>query len=131
MKHTPGPWYKASSGPSQGLVISETTGATVAVTYDKRDTDLVAAAPELLSLCREALHYMETPGDFSDKDVFALMRTLDVYGYPPSDEDKASHFITNITIKTKYDPSNCNIEDLVQVRGTQIVIKEIKQEDEE
>ena len=47
--YTPGPW-NASKNPHQGLVISEATGATVAVTYDVKDVDLVAAAPEMLEI---------------------------------------------------------------------------------
>ena len=47
-KHTPGPWYKASTGNHQGLVISEATGANVAVTYDEKDADLVSASLDLL-----------------------------------------------------------------------------------
>lgn len=47
--HTPGPWYTASTGNYQGLVISETTGENVAVTYNgDADAALVASAPELL-----------------------------------------------------------------------------------
>ena len=34
-KHTPGPWYETGTGNHQGLVISESTGANVAVVYDK------------------------------------------------------------------------------------------------
>lgn len=47
-KHTPGPWYESKTGNHQGLVIAEKTGAKVAVTYDKADASLVAAAPNLL-----------------------------------------------------------------------------------
>lgn len=48
MNHTPGPWYEGSSGNHQGIIIHEATGATVAVSYDKKDTAIIAAAPELL-----------------------------------------------------------------------------------
>lgn len=52
-QHTPGPWYVASRKESrQGLIISETTGANIAVTYDSRDAELVAAAPDLLHALR-------------------------------------------------------------------------------
>ena len=34
-KHTKGPWYEASTGSHQGLIISEATGENVAVSYDK------------------------------------------------------------------------------------------------
>ena len=43
-------WYgKTSAGDHQGLVISEETGANIAVAYDKKDTDMLAAAPDLLT----------------------------------------------------------------------------------
>ena len=45
-------WYVASTGNHHGLVVEEATGRNVAVTYNKADTPLVSAAPELL----EALH---------------------------------------------------------------------------
>jgi len=47
-KHTPGPWYEAKTGNTQGLVVDEQTGANVAVVYDKANARLIAAAPELL-----------------------------------------------------------------------------------
>lgn len=50
-KHTPGPWYyhESVNAHDQGLIISEETGANVAVVYNgKADTSLIAAAPELL-----------------------------------------------------------------------------------
>ena len=51
---TPGPWYATGTGNHQGLIISEATGANVAVAYDKKDAPLLAAAPDLL----EALQAM-------------------------------------------------------------------------
>jgi hypothetical protein len=50
---TPGPWYVARSGNSQGLVISEATGANVAVTYDPKDAPLVACGPEMVTVLRD------------------------------------------------------------------------------
>lgn len=47
-KHTAGPWYESSTGNHQGLIASEATGENVAVSYDKADAPLIAAAPELL-----------------------------------------------------------------------------------
>lgn len=72
---THGPWYaKQSAGGHQGLVISETTGATVAVAYDPCDTDMLAAAPDLLAalemICAKA---EETDGRFA-RDVAAVCR---------------------------------------------------------
>jgi hypothetical protein len=59
-KFTPGAWHVASTGNHQGLVISE-TGANVAVTYDKADAPLVAAAPDFLHACRDALALLRDP----------------------------------------------------------------------
>jgi hypothetical protein len=55
MNHTPGPWHEAGTGNHQGLVISDATGANVAVTYDKKDAPIVAASPEMF----EALTQIE------------------------------------------------------------------------
>ena len=50
--HTP-EWYaKPSAGGIQGLIIDANTGRTVAVSYEQPDMVLLAAAPELLELCR-------------------------------------------------------------------------------
>lgn len=53
-QHTPGPWYEAGTGDHQGLIISE-ANASVAVTYDKKDARLIAAAPDLLNAAKLAL----------------------------------------------------------------------------
>ena len=50
--HTPGPWYEASTGNHQGLIISEVDGANIAVAYDKTDAALIATAPKLLAACQ-------------------------------------------------------------------------------
>lgn len=55
---TSGPWYRASN-TIQGLVISEVTGANIAVTYDPNDADLIAAAPELLGALVELVQSAE------------------------------------------------------------------------
>lgn len=60
---TPGLWYhKESAGGHQGLVISESTGATVAVTYDKADAPAVALLPELLAALRDTVAALEAAG---------------------------------------------------------------------
>ena len=47
-------WYVAKMvNDFQGLVIDEQTGKNIAVTYDKKDAPLVAAAPELLEACKK------------------------------------------------------------------------------
>lgn len=48
-KHTPGPWYFKPTSGGQGLIISEATGANVAVAYDVKDGPTLAAAPDLLA----------------------------------------------------------------------------------
>jgi predicted GNAT family acetyltransferase len=45
-------WYAQRSSGSQGIVINEADGRTVAVTYDMDDVVLVASAPELLTELR-------------------------------------------------------------------------------
>lgn len=52
--HTPGPWhYRVGADPhNQGQVSSESTGATVAITYGDEggaNAHLIAAAPDLLA----------------------------------------------------------------------------------
>jgi hypothetical protein len=49
-------WYTHSKKTNlQGLVIDETTGKNIAVTYEVEDAPLVAAAPELLEALKGAL----------------------------------------------------------------------------
>lgn len=49
-------WYRANMGNGhQGLVVEETTGRNVAVTYEKEDAALIAAAPDML----EALQHIQ------------------------------------------------------------------------
>lgn len=73
-EHTPGPW-NASKNPHQGLVISEATGATVAVTYDVNDADLVAAAPEMLEILERILraHQSGNNGAYMGEAVLCRM----------------------------------------------------------
>lgn len=40
-------WYSKSKEPGQGLIIHEETGKNIAVSYDKANAPLLAAAPEL------------------------------------------------------------------------------------
>jgi len=55
-KHTPGPWYTTTrSSDSQGLICSEVDGRNIAVSYNPRDADLIAAAPDLLSAAETLL----------------------------------------------------------------------------
>lgn len=59
--HTPAPWhFKIGKSPHyQGQVYNERTSVTIAVTFshnNKANTRLIAAAPDLLAACREALN---------------------------------------------------------------------------
>ena len=51
-------WYTANAG-DQGLIIDEETGRNVAVSYDKKDAKLIAAAPDLLDALRCCLADLE------------------------------------------------------------------------
>lgn len=57
-KHTQGPWIAAKT-PGQGLIISESTGDNVAVTYDSKDRNIVAAAPDMYEALVELLQSAE------------------------------------------------------------------------
>ena len=75
-EHTLGPW-NASKNQYQGLVISEATGATVAVTYDAKDADLVAAAPDLFEAAVEVEFNSEECLDFDE--CMAMLVPIDTY----------------------------------------------------
>ena len=47
-------WYHKNQGNGQGLIIDEATGRNVAVAYDGKDAQLLAAAPQLLDALKEA-----------------------------------------------------------------------------
>ncbi len=53
--HTPGPWNGARSSGGQGIIISEKYGENVGVCYNEDDRHLIAAAPDLLAVLKEAL----------------------------------------------------------------------------
>lgn len=52
-------WYVAETGNHQGLVIDESTGANIAVAYDKAHAPLIAAAPEAMQLLEQARSMLE------------------------------------------------------------------------
>ena len=59
----PSTWYSKTTNTGspheQGLVIDETTGKNIAVTYDAKHAPLVASAPELLAALKQAITVME------------------------------------------------------------------------
>lgn len=58
-QHTKGPWIGQKFSNDQGLVYSESTGKNIAVCYDTKNADLIAAAPDLL----EALSHIVVDSD--------------------------------------------------------------------
>ena len=57
---TASPWYSANSaGGHQGLIVSEATGANVAVSYEANDARLIAAAPELYESLEQTVASLE------------------------------------------------------------------------
>ena len=73
-KHTPGPWYaKHQTGPhNQGLIISEATGANVAVAYDWKDAAVLASAPAMLDALTRTLAALEVAHEYAAKTAPAL-----------------------------------------------------------
>lgn len=57
-------WYVANTGNHQGLVIDEQTGANIAVTFDKADAPLVAAAPALVEAAKLVMAEMASRFDY-------------------------------------------------------------------
>ncbi len=52
-------WTTRNTGTHQGLVIEESTGRNVAITYDKADAALVAAAPAMLEALLEIIDFAD------------------------------------------------------------------------
>ena len=73
-----GNWYESSTGNHQGLVIEEGTGKTIAVAYDKKDAPLIAAAPDLLALCKASFKFFmeEMPNDKKPDHICNKMITV-------------------------------------------------------
>lgn len=70
---TPGAWYhKESAGGHQGLVISESTGASIAVTYDRADAPAVALLPEFVAALRDCVESLEAAMEDPEADRDAM-----------------------------------------------------------
>jgi hypothetical protein len=52
-------WYPKTLGNSQGLIIEENTGKSIAVVYDIKDTNLIASSRELLKACEMVVRYVD------------------------------------------------------------------------
>jgi len=68
-------WYETNTGNHQGLIISEDTGKNIAVSYDKADAKLIAAAPDLLEACQKALQVLHLDSDM-EEDFAEEIKTL-------------------------------------------------------
>lgn len=79
-KRTAGLWYTAQTGNHQGLIVSEKTGANVAVSYDAKDADLIAAAPELLESLKLLTDWMRTHTGPSDEMLDTLVDAMAAIG---------------------------------------------------
>jgi hypothetical protein len=55
--HTPGPWYATATSSDQGLIISESSGANIAITYDPKDRHVIAAATDMLEALEALMNY--------------------------------------------------------------------------
>lgn len=53
-------WYVSSTGNHQGLIIDESTGENIAVTYDKKHAPLIAESPNMLKLLKQCRMYMHS-----------------------------------------------------------------------
>ena len=72
--HTPGPWYAPRMlYGDQGLIVAEETGENIAVSYDKKNARLIAAAPDLLAALTQIIDAYETGGE---GDFDAAMRAI-------------------------------------------------------
>jgi len=69
-------WYAAkSAGRGQGLVIDEENGRNVAVSYDEKDTPLLAAAPNLLAALERVLLCPAMNEDSAERETVASRRS--------------------------------------------------------
>ena len=80
MKHTPGPWKIFISGGEKEVIGGEKNNFTATVEgghYDQRKINaaLIAAAPELLSVCKMAADIIQK--HTSNEDADAVLATLD------------------------------------------------------
>ena len=59
MTHTREPWYEANTGNYQSLIVSENTGENIAVVYDRKNADIIAAVPDLLNELEWVVEYFD------------------------------------------------------------------------
>ena len=57
-------WTVAKTGNHQGLIVEGNTGRNIAVSYDKADAPLIAAAPGLLEASKALMEEMKSRFDY-------------------------------------------------------------------
>lgn len=57
MNYTKGPYHVAQTGNHQRLIVSE-DGENIAVSYEAKNADLLASAPELYEACKKAVTFL-------------------------------------------------------------------------
>jgi len=67
-------WYATRGSMGQGLVIEDKTGRNVAVSYDEKDTDLLASAPELLAALEWIIDRIDRGGKAAKSDAVSVAR---------------------------------------------------------
>jgi hypothetical protein len=87
--HTPGPWYgKHSVYTDQGIIASESTGATIAACYtNAADTRLIAASPKLL-------HYLKMMIEWAESTVVPVVKDSEIL---PRGFDAARSLVYDVT----------------------------------
>lgn len=87
-KHTPGPWEVGYQGLSIYGPDRHGTTLVIARSLDtsrqhcdpqeaQANARLIAAAPELLECCQQAMYWLDNPDEWSDLDEIAFVTSLD------------------------------------------------------
>jgi len=66
---TPVQWHAANTGSHQGLIIDETTGANIAVTYNAEHAPFIVTACNSYAALVEALEQILTAPDYMIGDI--------------------------------------------------------------
>ena len=69
-------WYTGRVSGCQGLIIDAETGANIAVSYDKKDGPLIAAAPVMRKALEGIALWLECP-DFGPETIKQMRRSAE------------------------------------------------------